>query len=87
MAADRSRIRKSLFWSFLERYVGIALTFVSFPILARLLTPAEIGIYSVSVAFVTFAHVVRDFGVAHYIIQEKDLSTQRMRAMFGIFSS
>ena len=79
-----SSIRRSLFISLTERYLIIALKLTSFFILARLLTPEEIGLFSVSAAFIGLAHVVRDFGVGSYLIQEKDLTLHRKRTAFTI---
>ena len=73
-------VRNSIFNSFLEKYSIAALHFVNIFILARLLTPSDIGIYTLGVALVAFAHVFRDFGVSTYIIQEKNLTVSRVAA-------
>jgi O-antigen/teichoic acid export membrane protein len=52
--------------------------------IARLLTPEVIGIYSVSLAIIGIAQVMRDFGVASYLIQEKELTDAHIRTAFGI---
>jgi O-antigen/teichoic acid export membrane protein len=49
-------------------------------IIARLLTPAEIGIFAVAAVFAAFASTFRDFGVAEYLIQEKELTSDKIRA-------
>lgn len=79
-----STLRKSFFWSFAQRYFGVAISFITLPILSRLLTPEEIGIYSVGIAFVMLAHAVRNFGVADYLIQEKELTKARIRTAFSV---
>jgi O-antigen/teichoic acid export membrane protein len=48
------------------------------------LSPEEIGIYSIGAVIVGFAHVIRDFGVANYLVQEKELTIERIRTAFGI---
>lgn len=77
-------VRKSLFFSFAENYSVIAIQFVSSLIVARLLTPTEIGLFSVAVLLVGFAHILRDFGVGQYIVQESDLTDDRIRTAFGL---
>ncbi|RMD63169.1 MAG: lipopolysaccharide biosynthesis protein, partial [Alphaproteobacteria bacterium] len=79
-----SILRKSFAWSFAQRYFNLALSFITLPVLSRILTPEEVGVYSVGVAFVALAHVVRDFGVADYIIQERDLTRARIQTAFGV---
>ncbi len=77
-------VRRSFALSFLDRYSSMAIHFVGTVILARLLTPEDIGIFSVGAAFVILAHTLRNFGVPEYIIKEKDLTDDKVRTAFGI---
>ena len=52
-------------------------------ILSRLLTPTETGIFAVAAVLTALASTFRDFGVAEYLIQEKDLTTEKIRAAFA----
>jgi len=79
-----STVRRSLGFAFLERYLLIALQLLSFTLLARLLTPQQIGLYSVSMALISMAQVVRDFGLANYLIQRKDLSREDVGSALGL---
>lgn len=49
-------------------------------IIARLLTPAEIGVFAVAAVFAAFASTFRDFGVAEYMIQERELTDDKIRS-------
>ena len=53
-------------------------------ILARLLTPTDIGIFSMSAVLIAVAHVFRDFGVTAFLKQEKTLSKEIMRGAIGL---
>lgn len=77
-------VRRSLTFSFAEKYSSMAIHFVSTVILARLLTPEEIGIFAVGMAIVAMSHSFRDFGASTYIIQEKELTLVRTRAAFTV---
>lgn len=77
-------VRRALAISFLEKYALIALTLVSYILIARLLTPEEIGIYSVATALIGIAQVVRDFGIGNYLVQEKELTEAKIRTAFGL---
>ncbi|MES2263029.1 MAG: oligosaccharide flippase family protein [Pseudomonadota bacterium] len=79
-----SGVRRALAFSIGERYLMLVIGLASNMIIARLLTPEVIGIYSVSLAIVGIAQVLRDFGVASYLIQEKDLQDAHVRTAFGI---
>ena len=52
--------------------------------MARLLTPADIGIYTVAAVFVGLGHLLREFGINQYVVQEKDLTPDRIRAAFTL---
>lgn len=64
-----SPVRVSFLFSFAEKYTLLVLTTAGAMVLSRLLTPAEIGLYSVGAVLVGLAQVVRDFGVGLYVIQ------------------
>lgn len=77
-------LRKSLGFAFLERYLIIALQLLSFTLLARLLTPKQIGLYSVSMALISVAQVIRDFGLSNYLIQRKNLERNDVATALGM---
>ncbi len=64
--------------------LNFVLNFASVVFVSRFLSPEEIGIYSVSVAFVSFAYVIRDFGVDQYLVQVKQLDERVIRAIYAI---
>ncbi len=73
-------LRKSLAFSLAERYSSLAIQFAGSLILARLLSPQEIGVFSVASVVVSLVHVFRDFGVSNYVLQEKHLTPDRIKA-------
>lgn len=75
-------VRRALVLSFGERYALMAFALLGSVFIARLLTPQEIGIYSVSLALIGIAQVVRDFGVGSFLIQEKHLDKEHIRTAF-----
>ncbi len=79
-----SGVRSALLFSFAERYALIFINLVSNLLIARLLTPDQIGVYSVTLAVISIAQVLRDFGVASYLIQEKDLTDEHIRTALGV---
>lgn len=76
--------RKAVVLSLAQRYVAFAVHFGASLVLARLLTPTEVGIFSLAAAVVGIAHLLRDFGVGDYIVQERELTRERQRAAFGV---
>ncbi|WP_298379450.1 oligosaccharide flippase family protein [Azospirillum sp.] len=77
-------MRRSLLYSFAEKNASLLVTIASTMILARLLTPTETGLFSVAAAFINVSQCLRDFGVASYIVQERDLTARRLGAAMGL---
>jgi len=76
--------RKSLAFSFLDRYAALLMAIVSSMVLARLLTPAEVGIYSSAMSLLIFMSTVRDLGAGQYLLQAKQLDRESIRAVWAI---
>jgi O-antigen/teichoic acid export membrane protein len=76
--------RKALAFSFLDRYSALFLAIGSSAVLARLLTPAEIGIFSVTMVLLSYIGNLRDLGAGQYLLQEKELTQDRIRATWAV---
>ena len=53
-------------------------------VIARLLTPADIGVFSVTMVLLMFVNTVRDMGAGQYLVQERELTTERIRAVWAV---
>lgn len=67
-----------------ESYLTILLQLLSLFVLARLITPADFGLFSVASATVLIAQSLREFGVGSYLIQEEELTDHKIRTAFTI---
>ena len=76
--------RHSLFFSFLDRYASLAIAIVSSMVIARLLTPAEIGVFSVTMVLLLSVNTFRDMGASQYLVQEQELTIERIRAVWAV---
>ncbi|MBI3369803.1 MAG: lipopolysaccharide biosynthesis protein, partial [Burkholderiales bacterium] len=77
-------IRRSLAFSALDSYLGLTLQLVSTVIISRILTPAETGVFAVAAVFAARASTFRDFGVAEFLIQEQQLTPQKIQAALAV---
>lgn len=77
-------IKSSLLMSFAEKYSVLVIGMAGGMIIARLLTPAQIGIFSIGAVVVGITQMVRDFGIGQYLIQERDLNPERLRAAYTL---
>jgi O-antigen/teichoic acid export membrane protein len=73
--------------NFLSTSGSTLLQFIVSLVLARILSPSEIGVYSMTVVVVNLAHVFRDFGVSTYLQREKELTQEKLRAATGVLFS
>lgn len=76
--------RRSLWLSLADSYLMLVLQLVSTMIIARVLSPAEIGVFAIAAVFSTLASMFRDFGISEYMIQERELSTEKISAALAL---
>jgi len=84
MVTKKTSVRRALILSFGQRITSLVITLPTIIIVSHLLTPAEVGVYSVAVAFVNLVQMLRDFGVSEYLIQERHLNDALARTAFTI---
>ena len=77
-------VRKKILIQFLVSNLSMVATFALTVVLSRLLTPGEIGLFSMGAVLVGFSHVFRDFGVASYIKRQPVLSPEVLRPAAGL---
>jgi O-antigen/teichoic acid export membrane protein len=77
-------LRRSLSITFLASNGATVVNFLVAIILARMLSPAEIGVFSIAYVLVSVAHIFRDFGVTTYLVHEKDLTPEKIRSISGV---
>jgi O-antigen/teichoic acid export membrane protein len=76
--------RRALSLSFVDRYGALVISVLSSMAIARLLTPTEIGVYSVTMVLVSLTMSLRDLGSGHYLVQERELTPARLRATWTV---
>jgi O-antigen/teichoic acid export membrane protein len=79
-----SAVRRSLLFSALDRYATQVLVIATTAVMARILTPAETGLFLVAHAVILLVENFRDFGVGAYIVQERELSRARVQSAFTV---
>lgn len=68
----------------LERYFAFAAAFVTSIIISRLLTPSEVGTFSVAMAITGIAGVIREFGAASFIVRAPTIDVKHESCAFGL---
>ncbi|SFW29849.1 lipopolysaccharide biosynthesis protein [Nitrosovibrio sp. Nv17] len=73
-------VRRSLLINGASQGASFLLGLTGSVVVARLLTPEEIGLFSVSLSLIAFGHVFRDFGIGQYLVQAAEISRDRLRS-------
>jgi O-antigen/teichoic acid export membrane protein len=77
-------VRKALTFAFLDRYASLIIGIAASMVLARLLTPAEVAVFSIATVLLGFLASVRDLGAGQYLVREKELDRERIRAVWTV---
>lgn len=77
-------IARNFAFGFAEKYLQAGLALTSSVILARLLSPAEIGVYSIAAVLTGLAQVFRDLGTGQLLVARRELSGKEQRALLTI---
>jgi len=77
--------RKSLAWSFSQQFGQYILQFAASMVIARLLTPSEMGVFALAMAANSLISSLRDFGVGSYLVREETLNQDKIRTAFGMW--
>ncbi|WP_448212540.1 oligosaccharide flippase family protein [Colwellia sp. MEBiC06753] len=75
-------IRKALVYSFTSKYITLIIQIASTLILARILTPEHIGLFTIASALTGIAQMFRDFGISEYLIKEKVINRRVLSSAF-----
>ena len=77
-------VRRSLLLSFAGRYGAMPMRLAAMLALARLLSPAEFGVYATAAAAVGLCAVLTDLGLGQYLVQAPKVTEADRRAALGL---
>ena len=69
-------------WSGIQKFGGLAISFISNMVLARLLSPNDFGVMGLIMVFVIIADVLVDGGLGNALIQKKELAEKDKTTIF-----
>jgi O-antigen/teichoic acid export membrane protein len=79
-----SKVRKAVVYSSATRYTTKLLGLLSTMVIARLLTPSEVGTFAIASAIVMVMSEFRLLGAGTYLIREKELDNDKIRSATGL---
>lgn len=78
------KVKKAFLVSSLNQYIVFVISFVSVVTFARLLTPAELGVFALCSSLTVILTQLRFLGAGAYIIRQKDLTTENIKSGLGL---
>ncbi|PCM45657.1 oligosaccharide flippase family protein [Marinobacter sp. ANT_B65] len=79
-----ANVRKAVIFSSLGRYLLMVVGLINTMIVARLLSPSEIGTFAVASSLVMIMAEFRVLGANAYLIREKELTDEKIRSSYGL---
>jgi O-antigen/teichoic acid export membrane protein len=76
--------RRALTFSYLDRYATLVVFLLTSMVIARLLPPAEFGVYSITAVIVGFVAPFRDLGASQYLVNERDLTREHIKSVWAL---
>lgn len=77
-------VRRALTFAFLDRYASLVVGIGATMVLARLLTPAEVAVFSIAAVLLGFLASVRELGASQYLVRAEQLDDDGLRAVWTV---
>lgn len=80
----QSRVFNGVIWASIQRFGGLAITFVSSMVMARLLTPEDFGTIGMLLFFLAISQTLIDSGFGAALVQKKEITEADSSTVFHI---
>lgn len=77
-------VRRSLAWMAVSQGGLIVLQFVTTVLVARLLTPYDMGVFAVAIAIVSVISILRSLGLTNYLTRARTVDAQLVASVFTV---
>ena len=77
-------VRRSLAWSYGGQFLNFFVSFGGSVVIARLLTPHQMGVFAVAMAYTAILTILTSFSIAAYTVRERELSREVLRPIFTV---
>jgi len=79
-------VRRSLAWTYSAQGINFLIAFGSSVVVARLVSPRDFGIFAMAGAVTTILNLLMQFGLAKYIMREREVDRDLLRSLFTVNS-
>lgn len=80
----KTKVLSGLFWRYFERCAAQGVTFIVGIVLARVLTPDDYGLSSLSAIYIGIISIISDLGLTQAVIQKKDADEIDYNSVFYV---
>jgi O-antigen/teichoic acid export membrane protein len=81
---NNNNVRNAIKLSLIMQIISKLIAFISVIMVARLLTPDELGVFAIVSAFTIIFVDLRFFGTGNYLIKEREVTEGKRRAVLGV---
>ncbi|PKG81318.1 hypothetical protein CXF85_17730 [Colwellia sp. 75C3] len=79
-----TKVRRALKFSIIATHLDSLLNLIAVIIIARILTPDELGIFAIASSIVIIANTLKTFGVGNYIVKKVELNKNDIKSALGL---
>lgn len=84
MVHTMNSVKRAVLMSAVGQYSLQIINFVTVAVIARLLTPEEIGLFAVATSISFVANEIRSFGVAEFLVREVEVTGDKIRRVLAV---
>jgi O-antigen/teichoic acid export membrane protein len=77
-------VRNAVLFTSISAYLGKFLSLISVMIIARMLSPEELGVYAIAASLVIIVSELNSFGVGNYLIRKDKLNNNDVKSALGL---
>ena len=77
-------VRKAISWSVSGQLLSFAISFGGSIVVARLLTPHDMGVFAIAMAIIAVLNTLSAFGVGTYVVRAKELRAATLDSAFTV---
>jgi O-antigen/teichoic acid export membrane protein len=77
-------VRNAVLFTSISAYLGRLISLISVMIIARMLSPEELGVYAIAASLVLIVSELNSFGVGNYLIRKDELSRNDIKSALGL---
>src|SRR6185312_1880197 len=77
-------LRRNIYVSVIGNWAATTFAFTTTVLVSRLLTPHEIGVFTIALSITGLVNALQSFGTREYLVQQINLNEEQRHSAFGV---